>query len=109
MEEEEKEEVKVGMWDEEVRLEEGGRRLTFARLVMDADGLRLVVAVVVLDAHQMGVGAVVEARAHGQHVFVGLVHGLHQLARTEGDEGGMNSPVPRGGWGVGGGGGEGMT
>ena len=52
---------------------------TFAGLVMDADGLRLVIPVVVLDAHQMRVGAVVEARAHGQHVLVGLVHGLHQL------------------------------
>lgn len=49
---------------------------------MDADGLRLVVAVVVLDTHQVGVGAVVETRPHGQHVFVGLVHGLHQLQET---------------------------
>lgn len=55
---------------------------TFAGLVMDADGLRLVVAVVVLDTHQVGVGAVVETRPHGQHVFVGLVHGLHQLQET---------------------------
>lgn len=46
---------------------------------MDADGLRLVVAVVVLDAHQVGVGLLVEARPHGQHVVVGLAHGLHQL------------------------------
>lgn len=62
----------------------GGRvavRLTFAGLVVDADGLRLVVAVVVLDAHQVGVGAVVETRPHGQHVLVGLVHGLHQLQK----------------------------
>lgn len=46
---------------------------------MDADGLRLVVPIVVLDAHQVGVGVVVEARPHGQHVVVGLTHGLHQL------------------------------
>lgn len=46
---------------------------------MDADSLRLVVAVVVLDAHQVGVGVVVEAGAHSQHVVVGLAHGLHQL------------------------------
>lgn len=46
---------------------------------MDADGLRLVVPVIVLDTHQMGVGPVVETRPHGQHVFIGLVHGLHQL------------------------------
>lgn len=46
---------------------------------MDADGLRLVVPVVVLDAHKVGVGPVIETRPHGQHVFVGLVHGLHQL------------------------------
>lgn len=52
---------------------------TFARLVVDADGLRLVVPVVVLDAHQVGVGVVVEARPHRQHVVVGLTHGLHQL------------------------------
>lgn len=55
---------------------------TFAGLVVDADGLRLVVAVVVLDAHQVGVGAVVETRPHGQHVLVGLVHGLHQLQES---------------------------
>lgn len=55
------------------------RVATFAGLVMDADGLRLVVPVVVLDAHEVGVGAVVEARPHGQHVVVGLAHGLHQL------------------------------
>lgn len=48
---------------------------------MDADGLRLVVPVIVLDAHQVGVGPVIETRAHGQHVFVGLVHRLHQLQR----------------------------
>lgn len=46
---------------------------------MDADGLRLVVPVVVLDTHQVRVGPVVETRPHGQHVFVGLVHGLHKL------------------------------
>lgn len=46
---------------------------------MDADGLRLVVPIVVLDAHQVGVGVVVEARPHSQHVVVGLTHGLHQL------------------------------
>lgn len=46
---------------------------------MDADGLRLVVPIVVLDAHQVGVGVVVEACPHSQHVVVGLTHGLHQL------------------------------
>lgn len=56
-----------------------GVRVTFAGLVVDANGLCLVVAVVVLDAHQVGVGAVVETRPHGQHMLVGLVHGLHQL------------------------------
>lgn len=52
---------------------------TFAWLVVDADGLRLVVPVIVLHTHQVGVGAVVETRPHGQHVFVGLVHSLHKL------------------------------
>ena len=52
---------------------------TFAGLVMDADGLRLVVPVIVLDTHQVRVGPVVETRPHGQHVLVGLIHGLHQL------------------------------
>lgn len=46
---------------------------------MDADGLRLVVPVIVLDAHEVGVGAVVETRPHSQNVVVGLTHGLHQL------------------------------
>lgn len=46
---------------------------------MDADRLRLIVPIVVLDAHQVGVGPVVETRPHGQHMFVGFVHGLHQL------------------------------
>lgn len=57
----------------------GFQACTFAWLVMDADGLRLVVPVVVLDAHQVGVGPVIETCPHGQHVLVGLVHGLHQL------------------------------
>lgn len=52
---------------------------TFTRLVMDADGLRLIVPVIVLDTHQVGVGAVVETRPHGQDMFIGLIHGLHQL------------------------------
>lgn len=70
--------------EQRVSLEDADCRLcfcgsTFARLVMDADGLCLVIPVIVLDAHQMRVGAVVEACTHGQHVLVGLVHGLHQL------------------------------
>lgn len=52
---------------------------TFSRLVVYTDGLRLIVTVVVLDTDQVGVGAVVEARPHGQHVFVGLIHSFHQL------------------------------
>lgn len=58
---------------------------TFAGLVVDADGLRLIVAVVVLDAYQVGVGAVVETSPHGQHMLVGLVHGLNQLRQSNGD------------------------
>lgn len=62
---------------------------------MDADGLRLVVPVIVLDAHEVGVGAVVETRPHGQHVVVGLTHGLHQLqGRIISDS--LSSPLGRG-------------
>lgn len=64
---------------------------------MDADGLRLVVAVVVLDTHQVGVGVVVETRPHGQHVFVGLVHGLHQLQETNNMHVRLKTPFELGG------------
>lgn len=67
--------------------------VTFAGLVVDADGLRLVVAIVVLDAHQVGVGAVVETHPHGQHVLVGLVHGLHQLQESDDDDDDDNNNI----------------
>lgn len=51
--------------------------LTFAWLMVNADSLRLVVSVVVLNTHQVGVGPLVETRPHGQDVLIGLVHSLH--------------------------------
>ena len=52
-------------------------KFTFAGLVMNTDGLCLIVAIVILHAHQVRVSAVVEARPHSQHMLIGLVHGLH--------------------------------
>ena len=50
-----------------------GGVLTFTWLVVDADGLGLVLAVLPLHADEVGVGGFVEARPHGQDVVVGLV------------------------------------
>lgn len=52
-------------------------RPTFAWLVVDADGLGLVLAVVSLHTDQMGVCSLVEARPDGQHMLVGLIQSLH--------------------------------
>lgn len=57
--------------------------LTFAWLVVDADGLGLVLAILCLHTDKVGVGRLVEARPHGQDVVVGLVQHLHQLRRDE--------------------------
>lgn len=64
--------------------------LTFARLVVDADGLSLVLAVLCLHADEVGVCRFVEARPHGQDMVVGLVQHLHHLRIDEtGWKGGM--------------------
>lgn len=55
------------------------RPLTLPGLVVDADGLCLVVPIVVLHAHQMRVGLLVEARSPCEDVLVGFVHGFHHL------------------------------
>ena len=52
---------------------------TFPGFVLYVDGLGLVVAVVVLDTHQVGVGLGTEAGRHGHHMLVAVVHNLHQL------------------------------
>lgn len=57
--------------------------LTFAWLVVDADGLGLVLAILRLHADEVGVGRFVETRPHGQDVVVGLVQHLHQLRRDK--------------------------
>lgn len=46
---------------------------TFAWLIVNADGLGLVLAVLPLHADQMGVCALVEARPDGQHMLVGFI------------------------------------
>lgn len=52
---------------------------TFAWLIVDADSLRLVLAIVTLNTDEVGVGGVVEARPYGQHMLIGLIQSLHQL------------------------------
>lgn len=52
-------------------------RPTFARLVMNTDGLRLIVSVIVLHTHEVRVRPLIKARSHCQHVLVGLIHSLH--------------------------------
>ncbi|TNN69243.1 hypothetical protein EYF80_020560 [Liparis tanakae] len=52
-------------------------RPTFARLVVDADGLGLVLAVVSLHADEVGVCRLIEARPDGQHMLIGLIQSLH--------------------------------
>lgn len=50
---------------------------TFAWLIVNADGLRLVLAVVSLHADEVGVRRLVEARTDGQNMLVGLVQSFH--------------------------------
>lgn len=50
---------------------------TFAWLIVDADGLGLVLAVVSLHTDQMGVRGLIEARPNSQHMLVGLIQSLH--------------------------------
>lgn len=50
---------------------------TFAWLIVNADGLRLVLAIVSLHTDEVGVGALIEARPDGQHMLVGLIQSFH--------------------------------
>lgn len=52
---------------------------TFAWLVVDADGLGLVLAILSLNAYKVGVRSLVEACPEGQHVLVGLVYSFYEL------------------------------
>lgn len=52
---------------------------TFAWLVVDADGLGLVLAILPLNAYKVGVRSLVEARPERQHVLVGLVDSCYEL------------------------------
>lgn len=52
---------------------------TFAWLVVDADGLGLVLAILPLNTYKVGVRGLVEARPKGQHVLVGLVYSFYEL------------------------------
>lgn len=52
-------------------------RPTFAWLIVDADGLGLVLAVISLHTDQMGVCGLIEARPDCQHMLIGLIQSLH--------------------------------
>lgn len=52
-------------------------RPTFARLIVDADGLGLVLAIVSLHTDEVGVCSLIEARPDGQHMLIGLIQSLH--------------------------------
>lgn len=52
---------------------------TFAWLVVDADGLGLVMAILPLNAYKVGVRGLIEARPEGQHVLVGLFYSFYKL------------------------------
>lgn len=52
---------------------------TFAWLVVDADGLGLVLAVLSLHAYEVGVCGLIEACPECQHVLIGLVYSFYEL------------------------------
>lgn len=56
---------------------------TFAWLVVDADGLGLVLAVVSLNTYEVGVRGLVEAGPESQHVLIGLVYCFYELSATQ--------------------------
>lgn len=51
--------------------------VTFAWLIVDADGLGLVLAIVCLHTDEVGVCSLIEACPYGQHMLVGLIESLH--------------------------------
>lgn len=52
---------------------------TFAWLVVDADGLGLVLAVLSLHTYEVGVCGLIEACPECQHVLIGLVYSFDEL------------------------------
>lgn len=50
---------------------------TFAWLIVDADGLGLILATVSLHTDEVGVCILIEARPYGQHMLIGLIQSLH--------------------------------
>lgn len=52
---------------------------TFARLVVDADGLGLILAILPLNTYKVGIRGLIEARPEGQHVLIGLVYSFYEL------------------------------
>lgn len=52
---------------------------TFAWLVVDADGLGLVLAILSLHAYEVGVRGLIEARPECQNVLIGLVYSFYEL------------------------------
>lgn len=52
---------------------------TFAWLIVDADGLGLVLAILPLNAYKVGVRSLVEACPEGQYVLIGLVYSFYEL------------------------------
>lgn len=51
--------------------------VTFTWLIVDADGLGLILAIVCLDTDEVGVCSVIEACPYCQHMLIGLIHSLH--------------------------------
>lgn len=50
---------------------------TFAWLIVDADGLGLVLAIVSLHTDEVGVCSLIKARSNSQHMLIGLIQSLH--------------------------------
>lgn len=50
---------------------------TFARLIVDADGLGLVLAILSLHTDEVGVCSLIEARPNGKHMLIGFIQSLH--------------------------------
>lgn len=56
---------------------------TFSGLVLYIDSLCLVVTIVILNAHQVGVGIRTKTRPYSHHMFITTADNLHQLCTKE--------------------------
>ena len=58
---------------------QSAQTLTLSGLIVNTDSLGLIVAIIILDTHEMRVCLLIEAGTSCQDMLIGLVHGFHHL------------------------------